>query len=205
MDTDAMQLQKELMQMEIEKLKLELEVAKLNRTQGATLGESAARTEGDEVLRYSRIVRGVLSKMPESEPLVPFWFSGVETMLNSLHVPDNIRGVKILPYLTEKMRMVANRIAADAMPSYADLKREILEELQLALAEYRDVFYRSRRDEKQSWGQCVSRLGDFFGYYLKSSEVVSLSALRQLLVADQLKRTMRRDTRAYIELSEKGK
>ncbi|KAG0419561.1 hypothetical protein HPB47_004018 [Ixodes persulcatus] len=205
MDTDAMQLQKELMQMEIEKLRLELEMAKLNRTQGATLGKSAARTEGDEVLRYSRIVRGVLSNMPESEPLVPSWFSGVETMLNSLHVPDNIRGATILPYLTEKMRMVANLITADAMPSYADLKREILEELQLAPAEYRYLCYRSRRDEKESWGQLASRLGDFFGYYLKSSEAVSLDALRQLLEADQLKHTIHRDTRAYIELSEKGK
>ncbi|KAG0421973.1 hypothetical protein HPB47_002171, partial [Ixodes persulcatus] len=61
------------------------------------------------------------------------------------------------------------------------------------------------REEEESWGQFVLRLGDFFGYYLKSSEVVSLDALRQLLVADQLKRTMHRDTRAYIELSEKGK
>ncbi|KAG0417369.1 hypothetical protein HPB47_005663 [Ixodes persulcatus] len=86
-----------------------------------------------------------------------------------------------------------------------DLKREILEELQLAPVEFRDLFYRLRRDEKESWGQFASRLGDFFGFYLKSSEVVSLDALRQLLVADQLKRTMHRDTRAYTELSEKGK
>ncbi|KAM7293445.1 uncharacterized protein ISCGN_026575 [Ixodes scapularis] len=76
MDSKALQLRKELMKMEIEKLKLELEVARLARAQDTTSGASAARTEGDEVLRYSRIVRGVLSNMPESEPLVPSWFAG---------------------------------------------------------------------------------------------------------------------------------
>ncbi|XP_042148076.1 uncharacterized protein LOC121836861 [Ixodes scapularis] len=205
MDSNALQLRKELMEMEIEKLKLELEVARLARAQDTTSGASAARTEGDEVLRYSRIVRGVLSNMPESEPLVPSWFSGVESMFNSLHVPESIRGAMILPFLTERMRSVANRIAADAMPSYDDLKGAVLEELQLAPAEYRELFYKTRKDEKESWGQFASRLGDFLGYYLKSSEVTSMEMLRQLLIADQLKRTMHRDTRAYVDLSEKGK
>lgn len=150
MDSNALQLQKELMEMEIEKLKLELEVARLARVQDTTSGASAARTEGDEVLRCSRIVRGVLSNMPESEPLVPSWLSGVESIFNSLHVPENIRGAMILPFLTERMRSVANRIAADAMPSYGDLKRAMLEEHQLAPAEYRELFYKTRKDEKES-------------------------------------------------------
>ncbi|XP_040061897.1 uncharacterized protein LOC120836874 [Ixodes scapularis] len=205
MDSNVLQLRKELMELEIEKLKLEMEVARLARAQDVTSGASAARTEGDGVLRYSQIVRGVLSNMPEAEPLVPSWFSGVESMFNSLHVPESIRGAMILPFLTERMRSVANRIAADAMPSYDDLKGAMLEELQLAPAEYRELFYKTRKDEKESWGQFASRLGDFLGYYLKSSEVTSLEMLRQLLIADQLKRTMHRDTRAYVDLSEKGK
>lgn len=90
MDSNALQLRKELMEMEIEKLKLELEVARLARAQDSTSGASAARTEGGEVLGYSRIVRCVLSNRLESEPLAPSWFSGLETMFNSLHMPEEI-------------------------------------------------------------------------------------------------------------------
>ncbi|KAM7313013.1 hypothetical protein ISCGN_002934 [Ixodes scapularis] len=84
--------------------------------------------------------------MPESEPLVPSWFSGVESMFNSLNVPESIRAVMLLPFLTERMRSVANRIAADAMPSYDDLKGAVLEEFQLAPAEYRELFYKTNPD-----------------------------------------------------------
>lgn len=191
-----------MMEMEIEKLKLELKIFKVRAGQGVTLTEGASRTGGSEVLRYAQTVRGVLSIMPESEPLVPSWFSVAETMFASFQVLENIRRALIMPFLTEKMRAVASRVGEGVMPEYTKLKETILQELQLSPAEYRDMFYTSRKLNDESWGQFAARLGDILEYYLKGCEINSMEDFKQLFVADRIKRVLSPNTRAYVELNE---
>ncbi|KAG0422199.1 hypothetical protein HPB47_001941, partial [Ixodes persulcatus] len=52
---------------------------------------------------YAKDLRAVLTKMPDTESLVPAWFKNVDALLASLKIPEEVQGAVILPFLNEKM------------------------------------------------------------------------------------------------------
>lgn len=196
----------ELERLRLERLKLELELC---NAKGRSAGETNSSGEGtvdtgDQILRYSQLMRGVLTTMPESEPRVPSWFDGVETMFRSFAVPDDIKGAIILPFLTEKVRAAVSRGATEKVISYDDLKERVLSEMRLSPAEYYRLFRSAVKQKDETWVQLASRLSSYWEFYVKSREVTKFEDLMRLVVADQMKLTMTESMRSYVALNESG-
>ncbi|CAN7988806.1 unnamed protein product [Ixodes hexagonus] len=90
------------------RLELELEhIRSRNRTQDS--GGGMGFNLRDEVLSFSKYMKGVLTPMPSSEILVPSWSDGVENVFETYEVPERLRGYLIRPYLTEGLRALVNK------------------------------------------------------------------------------------------------
>ncbi|XP_064462156.1 uncharacterized protein LOC135372478 [Ornithodoros turicata] len=197
----------ELEKLRLERLRLELELckAKAARTSEAsyTLGEF--KDNGDQILKYSQLMRGVLTMIPDAESRVPSWFDGVETMFLSFAVPDEIKGAIIMPFLTEKVRGAVSRGVTGKLISYDELKERVLSEMRLSPAEYYRMFRSAVKQEDETWVQLATRLTSYWEFYVKSREVSDFDKLMELVVADQMKMTMSEGMQSYVALNESEK
>uniref|UniRef100_A0A6B0VDY7 CCHC-type domain-containing protein n=1 Tax=Ixodes ricinus TaxID=34613 RepID=A0A6B0VDY7_IXORI len=115
---------------------LELELEHLrsgNRTR--TSGGGMEFNLRDEILSFSRFMKGVLTSMPSSETLVLSWFDGVEHVFETYEVPERLRGYLVRPYFTESMRALVNRLNVGERSGYGAVKERVLLELGLSRAE----------------------------------------------------------------------
>lgn len=94
-------------------VRLELELERVRaENRPRTSGGGAELNLREEVLSFSRLMKGVLTQMPSSELLVPSWFDGVENVFATYEVPERLRGSLVRPYFTERMRALVNRLSA---------------------------------------------------------------------------------------------
>ncbi|CAN7940237.1 unnamed protein product, partial [Ixodes hexagonus] len=122
-------------------LRLELELEHLrsgNRTRAS--GGGMEFNLRDEVLSFSRLMKGVLTPMPSSKILVPSWFDGVENVFETYEVPERLRGYLIQPYLTESPRALVNRLPVGETSGYGAVKERVLLALRLSGTEGRRPF-----------------------------------------------------------------
>ncbi|CAN7987508.1 unnamed protein product [Ixodes pacificus] len=116
------------------RLELELEYLRSgNRTRAS--GGGMEFNLRDEVFRFSRLMKGVLTPMPSSDILVPSWFDGVENVFETYEVPERLRGYLVRPYFTESIRALVNRLNMGERSGYGAVKESVLLELGLSRAE----------------------------------------------------------------------
>ncbi|KAG0439795.1 hypothetical protein HPB47_016529, partial [Ixodes persulcatus] len=179
-------------EMEIESLKLQVELEKLKLAQMQMRSNSGDRDQREQNTMgdYAKDLRAVLTKMPDTESLVPAWFKNVDTLLASLKIPEEVQGAVILPFLNEKMRTFSASQSSGQIMPYAELKTKILRELKMTANEYRRLFYAARREEGESWAQFTTKLETFSLYYLSSREIKTIDELKELIIADRVKQVM---------------
>ncbi|KAM7306126.1 putative heat shock protein [Ixodes scapularis] len=140
--------------------------------------------------------------MPSSEILVPSWFDGVEHVFVTYEVPERLRGSLVRPYFTERMRALVNRLPVGEASEYKAVKERVLLELRLSPAEYRRLFLKATRMERESWTQFATRVESCFGYYARSRGIESLEDLIALMVSDRIRDSLPTDMQAYATLNE---
>ncbi|KAG0430008.1 hypothetical protein HPB47_023092 [Ixodes persulcatus] len=106
------------------RLELELERVREEDRPG-TSGGGAELNLMEEVLSFSRLMKGVLAQMPSSELLVPSWFDGVENVFATYEVHERLRGSLVRPYFTEHMRALVNRLPVGEGSDYGAVKERI--------------------------------------------------------------------------------
>ncbi|KAH6945341.1 hypothetical protein HPB50_007905 [Hyalomma asiaticum] len=187
--------------LEIEALKLKLELEKM-RSSRASSEEPEMRNRHTGIAWYAKELKAALAPMPTNEPMIPAWFKNVDALFAALSIPEEVQGIVILPFLSDKMRtFVANQSEAGVMP-YPDLKSRVLKELRMTPSEYRRMFLEVKREADESWSQVTARLETMFTYYLRSREVQSFESLQELLIADRLKQLMPNDLLSLVTQQE---
>lgn len=122
-------------------VRLELELERLRGENSPRAGaHGAERSLREEVLSFSRLMKGVLTQIPSSELLVPSWFDGVENVFETYEVPERLRGSLIRPYFTERMRALVNRLPVGEASEYTAVKKRVLLELKLGRRSAGDSF-----------------------------------------------------------------
>lgn len=191
----------------LEKLKLEIELCRVKMQLVEMENERPVASNRPNVDRcrvgeYAREMKGVLTSMPESEALVPAWFTSVETVFTNFEVPGDVQGPILLTYLNERMRAVIARKGNGQMLDYDELKQTVLNELRLTPGEYKRLFFQARKTDGESWNQFTRRLETLFDHYVVSRKIKTLEELRSLMIADRLKAVMPEETRSYLMLTE---
>ncbi|KAM7307787.1 hypothetical protein ISCGN_011423 [Ixodes scapularis] len=190
-DQRGVEQEMELIRAKEKLVRLELELERLrveNRPRSSASGAELSLRE--EVLSFSRLMKGVLTQMPSSELLVPSWFDGVENVFQTYEVPERLRGSLIRPYFTERMRALVNRLPVGEASEYGAVKERVLLELKMSPAEYRRLFLNATRAERESWTQFVTRVESCVEYYARSRSVESLEDLLALIVSDRVRDSM---------------
>ncbi|CAN8014202.1 unnamed protein product [Ixodes persulcatus] len=183
-------------------VRLELELERLrveNRPQRSASGAELSLRE--EVLSFSRLMKGVLTQMPSSELLVPSWFDGVENIFQTYEGPERLRGSLIRPYFTEHMRALVNRLPVGEASEYGAVKECVLLVLKMSPAEYRRVFLNATRAERESWTQFATGVESCVEYYARSRGVESLEDLLALIVSDRVRDSIPADVQEYVTLN----
>ncbi|KAG0429209.1 hypothetical protein HPB47_023853 [Ixodes persulcatus] len=202
-DQRGVEQEMELIRAKEKLVRLELELERLrveNRPRSSASGAELSLRE--EVLSFSRLMKGVLTQMPSSELLVPSWFDGVENVFQTYEVPERLRGSLIRPYFTERMRALVNRLPVGEASEYGAVKERVLLELKMSPAEYRRLFLNATRAERESWTQFVTRVESCVEYYARSRGVESLEDLLALIVSDRVRDSMPADMQEYVTLNE---
>lgn len=106
--------------------------------------------------------------MPKDRTLVTGWFDTVEMLFNSLKVPEDVRSLTLMPYLTDRIRALIMVSGMKEMLPYSQLKSVVLRELRLCPSEYRKVFETAKNGCNESWRQFGRRLHSYFSYYISS-------------------------------------
>ncbi|XP_070390966.1 uncharacterized protein [Dermacentor albipictus] len=198
-------LTKEVFELEKLRLMLEMEKIKLAQMQLQPLVDAQRgqrQLSGIKLGEYAKELKAVLAPMPEADPTVPAWFKSVDTLFETLQIPEDIRGVILLPFLNEKMKaFVASESDGSVMP-YPELKEKILKELKMTPNEYRRLFLSVKKEQDDSWHQVATRLETLFSYYLKSRDVTTLKDLKDLVIADRFKQILSEEVRTYVMQNE---
>ncbi|KAM7299080.1 hypothetical protein ISCGN_019647 [Ixodes scapularis] len=202
-DQRGVEQEMELIRAKEKLVRLELELERLrveNRPRSSASGAELSLRE--EVLSFSRLMKGVLTQMPSSELLVPSWFDGVENVFQTYEVPERLRGSLIRPYFTERMRALVNRLPVGEASEYGAVKERVLLELKMSPAEYRRLFLNATRAERESWTQFVTRVESCVEYYARSRSVESLEDLLALIVSDRVRDSMPVDMQEYFDVED---
>ncbi|KAH7960835.1 hypothetical protein HPB49_023830 [Dermacentor silvarum] len=127
-------LTKEVLELEKLRLMVEMEKNKLSQMQLQPLADAQGgrgKLSGIKLGEYAKELKAVLAPMPEAVPTVSAWFKSVDTLFETLRIPEEIRGVILLPFLNEKLRaFVASESDGSVMP-YPELQEKILKELKM--------------------------------------------------------------------------
>lgn len=64
--------------------------------------------------------------------------------------------------------------------------------------EYKQIFYKTRKESAESWSQFATQLYIMFGYCLESREVETVYGLRKLIISDRMRPLMAEDGSRYV-------
>ncbi|GFY20469.1 uncharacterized protein TNCV_211011 [Trichonephila clavipes] len=93
--------------------------------------------------------------------------------------------VGLLP--TEVSNLITKESFADAQ-DYYKVKQILLKRFKLSAEKFRQMFSRHTKDPVKTWRDFYFDLQTYFDGWLKESKVMTLEELKDLIVADQIKR-----------------
>ncbi|KAM7298797.1 uncharacterized protein ISCGN_019366 [Ixodes scapularis] len=172
-------------------------------SEGAIRSSTGSRVGGqgpvDPLVQCSKVLKG--HRLP-CDADVPIWFDEVEKMFLTYRVPDEARVHLIMPALTERVRYLLRNLELEDCADYEQLKRAVLDELQLTPLEYRERFDSTSKRKDENWTQFASRVRTYLSYYLRAREAESKETMLELLVAERLKASLSPDRLEYVLLRE---
>ena len=173
-----MQLQQEQMKMQMQMHQEQIKVQQMRAEKEESM---LAKTK-----RYGQAVQYALTKMPLEPGELPPWFDLVENVFATYGVPNELKGILILPYLTPRSKSLISRLSVADQESYPKLKEFLLKQHQLGSREYRARFLHASRNAGETFQSYCSRLHNLFRYYINSRACTTFDALFDVSVCDKL-------------------
>ncbi|KAM7298464.1 uncharacterized protein ISCGN_019059 [Ixodes scapularis] len=207
-EPEAITMRRLELEFELRRLQMESEERiALRRIQLESEGSTRSSTESrvgsqgpvDPLVQCAKVLKG--HRLP-CDADVPIWFDEVEKMFLTYRVPDEARVHLIMPALTERVRYLLRNLELEDCTDYEQVKRAVLDELQLAPPEYRERFDSTSKRRDENWTQFASRVRTYLSYYLRAREAESKETMLELLVADRLKASLSPDRLEYVLLRE---
>lgn len=191
-----------------QQLMLQVRLAELQQSAGTREDGCESLSGGhqysDPLKHFSKMLQGAIPKFP-ADAEAPVWFDTVECVFERYEVPDNVRAHLIYPVVASRMGYLCSQMRDDEEFSFEAIRSAVLRELRLCPSEYKKRFLSLQKGKGESWKQFVRRLSSYLSYYIEAREITDMDALKELLVADQLKATIQPDALKYVTLREGDK
>ena len=214
-------LERERLAFEREKLEVERQKAEMEHQRFLAEREDKRRQEETEERRhtedvarkdnkaakakmYGDAVRGSIIRMG-ADPLdaIPF-FRRVEQLFQNYEIPEDFQANVISPYLSDKARVVVNKLSPEITAVYKEVKAAILKEFKLSPNSYLERFNTCAKTGEETYVAFASKLRGLLQYYLDSRNVSEFDKLCELLVCDRIKSTLSENCMRYILSIESG-
>ena len=160
---------------------------------GSISGTLATKTK-----RYGDIMRHVLPKMPTENSELPQFFETAQKLFGMYEVPAEVKAQLLIPLLTAQAKALVNRLTADKLADYAEVKRFLLTEYKLTPREYKTRFDTAAKSASETYMLFTARLRNLLTYYLWSRGVIDFDGLCNLLISDRLKAALPQGALKYV-------
>ncbi|KAK8787144.1 hypothetical protein V5799_023077 [Amblyomma americanum] len=120
--------------------------------QGSLAGERQTREE--PLAYFVKRLKSFLIPIP-IVPEVPVWLEGIESILRSYKLPDEVKSDLLLPLESGRISHLFSKLSTEQLESYDRVKKTILSELRLSPGDY----LRPARNE--TWLHFASRIESY--------------------------------------------
>lgn len=86
-------------------------------TEMAVQQNSGVDTDLDDLLRFLKLMRGVIPEMPKAAAELPLWFDNIKIMFKVYRVPETLECRLVLQFFAERLHS-GGREAHDAGPAF---------------------------------------------------------------------------------------
>jgi hypothetical protein len=140
---------------------------------------------------FGSMLKNVMPRFSSDVADVPMFFEGVEKLLSSFEVPDDLKAKLLLPYLSDKAKSLLLRLEQAKQEKYSEVKAFLLNEFKLTPIQFKERFDRATRNRDETCTMFCSRLKNLLTYYCNSRQVKeNFKTLFSLLIADKIKSTL---------------
>jgi len=137
--------------------------------------------------RYGDALRGALGRMPTEPTDLPAFFDNAEILFRNINIPHGFRAQLLMPYLTDKARVLVGRMDPSKSFDYNEVKSLILREFKLTPWAYLKRYQTTSKTSDEAYMMFVSRLQTLLQYYVNSRHVTKFADLVSLMIADHVK------------------
>ena len=170
------------------------EELKLKRSEKAHRDSTAVK-----IKTWGDALRNTISKMPNEGTDVVSWFVSAYRLIEQLSVPADLQAILILPYLSDRAKLLTSKCDQLHSAKYENIKRFLLKELHLSPAVYLEKFNSLTQDKNETYSQFSPRLMSLFKYYLDSRKIdQSYDKLTDLMVYDTVKSCLNPALSRYV-------
>jgi len=148
--------------------------------------------------RYGDALRGTLSRMPSDAVDLPAFFENAERIFDDIKAPATIRAQLLLPYLSDKARVLVSKMDQTRASSYTAVKALILREYKMTPLTYFNRYQTATKHADETYVMFINRLKTLLGYYVASRHVSDFDKLISLLVADHAKSMLTPDCLNHV-------
>jgi len=128
-------------------------------------------------------MRHVLPKMPTENSELPQFFETAQKLFGMYEVPAEVKAQLLIPLLTAQAKALVNRLTADKLADYAEVKRFLLTEYKLTPREYKTRFDTAAKSASETYMLFTARLRNLLTYYLSNRGVIDFDGLCNLLIS----------------------
>src|SRR6218665_4132744 len=116
--------------------------------------------------KISDAMKHVLPRMPNDIMEVPLYFETVENAFRSFEVDIRYWVKLLLPLMTQRARIVINRVTFADRDNYNTVKGHLLKEFKLTPREYRSNFMDAKKTADETYTMFTARLKNLSNYYM---------------------------------------
>ena len=147
--------------------------------------------EASRLKKYADALRGAIPKQTNDPIEVVAFFRNVERLFIDFKVPVDLQSALLRPFLTDRSKALIAKLSPEKSSRYRDIKDAILKEYKISAPMYRDKFNELNKTDEQTYVMYVSSLFSLVSGYTEARKVTSLDEMKDLLVSDRLKTTLK--------------
>lgn len=173
-------------------------------TEMAVQQNSGVDTDLDDLLRFLKLMRGVIPEMPKAAAELPLWFDNIEIMFKVYRVPETLECRLLLQFLSSDCTVEAARLMTRGQRSFSELKRHVFDYLGLSANRLRELFGEAEKLPHETWWSASVRARTLLDAYLDSRKVRTFEELKELLISDRIKAMATAEAARHVVLTECG-
>ena len=156
MRTDEMKIRTAELDAHQEQLRLETEKVRLEQER-LRLQIENAENPAAQIKKYGDALRGAIGRIPTDPADLPSFFDNAERLFDEIKAPLAYRAQLLMPYLSDKARVLVGRMDQTKASDYAEVKKLLLREFKLTPWAYLKKYQAATKTPNETYVMFITR------------------------------------------------